>query len=90
MRAASSGRRLRACSPGCGCGDAALEAIGRGVTEIVAPPGFEPDELLRAGVIGGTIHIAMRWISQDYKPSIEKVIDSALRLGMVLMRKPKA
>ncbi|MFC7515911.1 TetR/AcrR family transcriptional regulator [Herbaspirillum sp. GCM10030257] len=68
--------------------DQALQTIGRGVSEIVARPGLVHDELLQAGVIGGTIHIALRWIAQGYEPSIEKVIDSALRLGMVLVRKP--
>jgi AcrR family transcriptional regulator len=68
--------------------DAALRCIGQEVARIVAPPGSQPDELLQAGVVGGVIHIALRWIEQDYRPAIEEVTDTALRLGMVLARKP--
>jgi len=68
--------------------DAALRVIGRGVAAAVAPPGAQDDELLQAGVVGGVIHIALRWIQQDYQPSIDEVTGTALRLGMILARKP--
>lgn len=64
--------------------DAALRAIGREVARIVAPPGAPEDELLQAGVVGGVIHIALRWIDDGYAPGIEVVVDTALRLGTVL------
>jgi hypothetical protein len=34
-------------------------------------------------VVGGVIHIALRWIEDDYTPGIDSVIDSAMRLVMV-------
>ncbi|UVW27191.1 TetR/AcrR family transcriptional regulator [Massilia sp. H6] len=64
--------------------DSALRAIGHEVARIVAPPGAVQDELLQAGVVGGVIHIALRWIEDDYHPAIDEVVDSALRLCMVL------
>jgi AcrR family transcriptional regulator len=68
--------------------DAALREIGREVARIVAPPEMQGDELLQAGVVGGVIHIAIRWIEQAYSPSLEQVTETALRLGMVLASKP--
>ena len=56
---------------------------------MVAPPEAQDDELLQAGVIGGIIHIALRWIEQGYEPSLDVVTDTALRLGMVLARAPR-
>lgn len=70
--------------------DIALRAIGQGSAQLVAPPGSKPDPLLQAGVVGGVIHIALRWIDQGYKPSIATVTDTALRLGMAMVRKPRA
>jgi AcrR family transcriptional regulator len=67
--------------------DIALRAIGKGVSEIVATPESAPDELLQAGVVGGIIHIALRWIDQGYQPSVETVSETALQFGMVLMKK---
>jgi AcrR family transcriptional regulator len=69
--------------------DEALRAIGREVAQIVAPPQTAPDELLQAGVVGGVIHIALRWIEQGYTPPIDAVTETALKLGMVLARKPR-
>lgn len=66
--------------------DAALREVGRQVARVVAPPGSQDDELLQAGVIGGVIHIALRWIEQGYSPALEEVTETALRLGMVLAR----
>jgi AcrR family transcriptional regulator len=69
--------------------DAALREIGRQVAQVVAPPEAQDDELLQAGVVGGVIHIALRWIEQDYSPSLDVVTDTALRLGMVLAQSPR-
>ncbi|MCD2519121.1 TetR/AcrR family transcriptional regulator [Massilia sp. G4R7] len=66
--------------------DAALRAIGKQVARIVAPPGAVEDELLQAGVVGGVIHIALRWIGDGYRPAIDEVVDSALKLGTVLAK----
>lgn len=64
--------------------DTALRAIGKEVARIVAPPGAADDELLQAGVVGGVIHIALRWIDDGYQPDIESAVDTALKLGTVL------
>jgi hypothetical protein len=47
-----------------------------------AGPGVA-DPLLQAGVVGGVIHIALRWIEDGYTPDIDSVIESAMRLVMV-------
>ena len=66
--------------------DAALRAIGAEVARLVAPQDAAPDELLQAGIVGGVMHIALRWIGNDYQPPLAAVTDAALRLGMVLAR----
>ena len=66
--------------------DAALRAIGAEVARQIAPAGSESDELLQAGVVGGVMHIALRWIDAGYQPPLPEVTDAALRLGMVLSR----
>jgi hypothetical protein len=63
--------------------DASLRAIGEQVSRIAGQQGAEPDPLLQAGVVGGVIHIALRWIEDGYTPGIDSVIDSAMRLVMV-------
>lgn len=63
--------------------EASLRKIGQEVAGLLAPDSVE-DELLQAGVIGGVIHIALRWIEQCYEPPIDRAVDTALRLGVVL------
>jgi AcrR family transcriptional regulator len=63
--------------------DASLRAIGEEVARIAGPHGVEVDPLLQAGVVGGVIHIALRWIEDGYTPDIDSVTDSAMRLVMV-------
>jgi AcrR family transcriptional regulator len=71
--------------------DDALRQIGDAVAGPAAPPGMPTDTLLRAGIVGGVIHIALRWIGDGYVPDIERVTDSALRMvGMVVMQPPVA
>lgn len=73
--------------------DTALRAIGAEVGRYLVPPGIPADPLLEAGIVGGVIHIALRWIEDGYRPDIGTVTDSALRLGMVLgrpVRRPAA
>lgn len=68
--------------------EASLRTIGREVARLVAPHAVD-DELLQAGVIGGVIHIAMRWIEGDYAPPIDTAVATALRLGTVLATPPR-
>lgn len=69
--------------------DAALRAIGAEVARQIGPKAA-PDELLQAGIVGGVIHIALRWIGDGYQPPLPQVTDAALRLGMVLTRPVRA
>lgn len=64
--------------------DTALRAIGEEVGRIVEAPGTESDPLLQAGIVGGVIHIALRWIEDGYTPDIERVTESGLKMGMTL------
>jgi AcrR family transcriptional regulator len=64
--------------------DSSLRAIGEQVGRVVGREGAPRDPLLEAGVVGGVIHIALRWIEDDYTPGIEAVTETALRLGGVL------
>lgn len=68
--------------------DAALRVIGAEVAALLAPQAeaHPADELLQAGVVGGVIHIALRWIGDGYQPPLADVTETALRLGMVLAR----
>lgn len=71
--------------------DDALRKIGDAVAGQAASPDMPTDPLLRAGIVGGVIHIALRWIEDGYAPDIERVTHSALRMvGMVLMPPPVA
>jgi AcrR family transcriptional regulator len=60
-----------------------LRAIGAEVARSAGPEGEAPDPLLQAGVIGGVIHMALRWIEDGYTPDIDSVTDSAMRLVMI-------
>jgi AcrR family transcriptional regulator len=64
--------------------DSSLRAIGEQVGRIVGADDARADLLLQAGVVGGVIHIALRWIEDGYTPPIEVVTETALRLGSVL------
>jgi len=64
--------------------DTALRAIGEEVGRVIESPEAAADPLLQAGIVGGVIHIALRWIEDGYTPDIERVTDSGLRLGMML------
>jgi len=66
--------------------DAALRAIGDEVARKLGPPGSKPDELLQAGVVGGVMHIALRWVDAGYQPPLAEVTETALRLAMALAR----
>ncbi len=68
--------------------DASLRAIGREVARVVRAD-VADDELLQAGVIGGVIHIALRWIEDGYQPPIGRAVETALRLGTALAARPR-
>jgi AcrR family transcriptional regulator len=63
--------------------DASLRAIGAEVGRIAGADASDGDPLLQAGVVGGVIHIALRWIEDAYAPDIERVTASAMRLVMM-------
>jgi AcrR family transcriptional regulator len=63
--------------------DASLRAIGAEIGRLSGAEADGADPLLQAGIVGGVIHIALRWIEDDYTPDIDSVTDSAMRLVMV-------
>lgn len=62
--------------------DASLRSIAEQVGSVM---GARVDPLLVAGLVGGVMHIALRWIEDNYAPDIEVVTDVAMRLGSVLV-----
>ena len=68
--------------------DASLRAIGDELAQMSGPENEEADPLLLAGVVGGVIHIALRWIGDGYEPDIERVTDSALRMVGIVLQPP--
>ncbi len=66
--------------------DASLRAIGAEIGRLSGAATVDPDPLLQAGVVGGVMHIALRWIEDGYTPGIESVTESAMRLAMVEAR----
>lgn len=71
--------------------DQALEASLRELGELLArtldprgASGAAHEPLLRAGVVGGVIHIASSWIASGYSQPIHEVVDAAMRLCLVL------
>lgn len=66
--------------------DEALRAIGEDVAQAVGEGGTDAPpkvaELLRAGILGGVMHIALRWIDNGYEPPIDRVVEAALRLAL--------
>jgi len=68
--------------------EASLREFGRGAAQVLVPAGRRADELLQSGVVGGILHIALRWISDGYQPALDQVAETALRLAQVLARAP--
>jgi AcrR family transcriptional regulator len=66
--------------------DASLRAIGEQVGRLFGASDVETDPLLLAGLVGGVMHIALRWIEDGYAPCIDTVTEAAMRLGEVLAR----
>lgn len=74
--------------------DQALEESLRGFGELLARTldpqgrsGAADEPLLRAGVVGGIIHIASSWISSGYSRTVHEVVDAAMRLCLVFRRR---
>ena len=44
--------------------EASLRRFGQGLSQLLAPDAEAVDDLLEAGVVGGVIQIALRWIAQ--------------------------
>ncbi len=67
---------------------AALKGFGLLIDKAINPESPAPGAaaLLRAGVMGGIIHIALRWIAGGYAEAIETVAAQALKLCGTLRR----
>lgn len=69
--------------------EASLLAVGQGVAQVALPRGPLPDPLLQAGVLGGIMQMALRWIAQQYTPSLDHLTETGLHLCAVLWQKPR-
>ncbi|WP_434391374.1 TetR/AcrR family transcriptional regulator [Melittangium boletus] len=66
---------------------ASLRTFGELLTRTMDPHGqggASTQPLLRTGVVGGVLHIALRWISEGYTQPIHEVVEAALGLCRVL------
>lgn len=63
----------------------ALSEFSRNIARSLLLSDTPANEFLQAGVLGGIIHIALHWIAKNYTPGIDEVVESALRLGSVLL-----
>ncbi len=64
--------------------DASLREFGRGLARALSPEA-PADDLRAVGVVGGVMHIALRWIADDYQPALDVVTDAALDLCLTLL-----
>ncbi|GIZ53364.1 TetR/AcrR family transcriptional regulator [Noviherbaspirillum aridicola] len=62
----------------------ALRSIARSNGELLGLTGPGADEMLQVAVLGGVLQLASSWVNQGYRPSIETVTDTAIRLTNVL------
>lgn len=67
--------------------DEALSVTGRTMVNAVFETDMAVDEMLLAGVMGGIIHIALRWVTAGYQPAVEEVADAALQLSSVILHR---
>jgi len=66
---------------------ASLRELGDLIARTLDPQGESStvdQPLLRAGAVGGVIHIALSWIASGYAQPLHEVVDAALRLCLVL------
>jgi AcrR family transcriptional regulator len=68
--------------------DEALNITGREIVNAVFDREVAVDDMLLAGVMGGIIHIALRWVTAGYEPSLGQVTDAALKLSSLILRNP--
>ena len=71
---------------------AALRELGGMLLRAVDPTGQGPaarEALLRTGVVGGVIHIALSWIMSGYARPVAEVVDAAVGLTLVLAPEPE-
>lgn len=68
----------------------ALEQIGAAATLVVAGDAAKPPAWLQTAVIGGVVHLASRWVREDFTAPLADVVDAALALGMLLAEPPRA
>ena len=64
--------------------DTALQSFGSLLVRALLPAGQAPDPLLLAGVTGGIMHVALRWIRDGYTPTVDAVAATALQLAITL------
>lgn len=66
--------------------DKAVDAFGLLIERTLSnDPAAQPaSPLLRSGVVGGVLHIAMRWIAGGYAQNLETVVAAALQLTTLL------
>ncbi len=63
----------------------ALQDMSRDITRVVARPDQQPDELLRAGIMGGVIHIALHWMGSGYRQPTDMVAETAVKLSGAML-----
>lgn len=61
----------------------ALHTTSNDMAQLLSVPGqpAADDELLRAGILGGVIHIALHWMAGGYQIPVEEVVATAYKLG---------
>lgn len=62
----------------------ALRTFSNDMARLLSVPGKQSavnDELLRAGILGGVIHIALHWMATGYQAPVAEVVATAYKLG---------
>ncbi|MFN3943820.1 MAG: TetR/AcrR family transcriptional regulator [Allosphingosinicella sp.] len=60
------------------------DSLGRFGELLADTLGARPDPMLRTGVVGGVLHIALGWVGGGYREPIDEVVDAALSLCLLL------
>lgn len=66
--------------------DDSLSVTGQEIANAVFRREVEVDAMLLAGVMGGIIHIALRWVTSGYQPEVGSVVDAAFRLSSLILQ----
>lgn len=64
--------------------DQALRTIARSNGELLGLRGPGAHDMLQIAVLGGVLQLASTWVNQGYRPSLDDVTDTAMRLTGVL------